>query len=98
MNKTLWHCPNCKTEVLLPKEIKRADPRLWCQAGCYDPAFHLVGGTAKEAEQSEKAMGEVMKGMAQALGSKGGKATSKKYGKEHYRKLAENMNKKRWGK
>jgi len=32
------------------------------------------------------------------LGRKGGKATKKKHGKKHYQKLAENMNKKRWGK
>lgn len=31
---------------------------------------------------------------AQSLGKLGGEATKKKYGKEHYRKLAENMNKK----
>jgi len=29
------------------------------------------------------------------IGSKGGNATKAKYGKEHYQKLAENMNKKR---
>ena len=29
------------------------------------------------------------------LGKKGGHAVSLKYGKEHYRKLAENMNKKK---
>lgn len=34
---------------------------------------------------------------AQQLGKLGGLATKKKYGKEHYQKLAENMNKKRWG-
>ena len=33
--------------------------------------------------------------MAKKLGSMGGKATSKKYGKGHYQKLAENMNKKK---
>jgi len=31
---------------------------------------------------------------AKALGRLGGLATKKKYGKEHYKKLAENMNKK----
>lgn len=31
---------------------------------------------------------------AVALGSRGGKATSKKHGAEHYKKLAANMNKK----
>jgi len=31
---------------------------------------------------------------AKALGKLGGFATKKKYGKEHYQKLAENMNKK----
>ena len=35
---------------------------------------------------------------AQELGRLGGQATKKKYGKAHYQKLAENMNKKRWGK
>lgn len=30
---------------------------------------------------------------AQQLGRKGGKATSKKYGPDHYKKLAEHMNK-----
>ena len=34
---------------------------------------------------------------AKTLGRKGGLATKKKYGKKHYQKLAENMNKKRWG-
>lgn len=29
---------------------------------------------------------------AQELGKKGGEATLKKYGKKHYQKLAENMN------
>ena len=33
--------------------------------------------------------------MAGILGSLGGRSTSDKYGKEHYRKLAENMNRKR---
>lgn len=31
--------------------------------------------------------------IAKALGSLGGKKTSKKYGKEHYKKLAAHMNK-----
>src|SRR3954469_14861257 len=33
--------------------------------------------------------------MARTLGSLGGRSTSDKYGKDHYRKLAENMNRKR---
>ena len=33
--------------------------------------------------------------IAKKLGSRGGKATSKKYGKKHYQKLAENMNRKK---
>jgi hypothetical protein len=32
--------------------------------------------------------------IAKKLGSLGGKSTLKRHGKEHYRKLAENMNKK----
>ena len=32
---------------------------------------------------------------AQALGKLGGQATKKKYGKAHYQKLAENMNRKK---
>lgn len=54
-----------------------------------DTLHKVVDGAVVSIDPSE---------MAKALGSKGGKATSKKYGKEHYRKLAENMNKKRWGK
>jgi len=39
--------------------------------------------------------GDTMKNKhAKALGRLGGLATKKKYGKEHYKKLAENMNKK----
>ena len=32
---------------------------------------------------------------AVALGRKGGQATKRKYGKKHYQRLAENMNKKK---
>jgi len=35
---------------------------------------------------------DLLKQAAATLGKKGGKATSKKYGKLHYQKLAANMN------
>lgn len=98
MTKNIWHCPNCKKEIEIPLKIKRTDSRLWCQNNCFNPPFQMIPGTAKEGEATEKRIEAGIKGMAQALGSLGGKATKKKYGKEHYRKLAKNMNKKRWGK
>lgn len=38
---------------------------------------------------------KILNMMSRMLGSRGGKATKAKYGKEHYQKLAANMNKKR---
>lgn len=40
-------------------------------------------------------MEKLIKDYLSQQGKKGGSATSAKYGKEHYRKLAENMNRKK---
>ena len=37
---------------------------------------------------------DLLKLAAKELGSRGGKQTSKKYGKKHYQRLAKNMNEK----
>lgn len=53
--------------------------------------------TDKQVEHS-KSLKQLNEERARGLGKLGGQATKKKYGKEHYQKLAKNMNEKRWGK
>ena len=45
-------------------------------------------------EMSKTTLRSEINKAAKALGSMGGKATRDRYGKEHYRRLAQNMNRK----
>ena len=56
-----------------------------------------VNEVIKGTSLCQSCLGVAVGNHASMLGKLGGLATRKKYGKEHYQKLAANMNKKRWG-
>lgn len=83
MKKHIYYCPNCDTEKMLEPG------RHWCD--CFNPPFEMAPHSRAEDKALEHRVASMM-------GALGGKATAKKYGKQHFSNAGKKGMEKRWGK